>query len=150
MVVVLTPQQMAAKLQALHTDELPALVEAMGDACLNIEGKAKDDCTPGKSRYYRAPYSDDNDPHRQPPHMRDTIEGKVVEVTATSVRGQVGTPKSYSAAVHEGTTKKSMLGGRIDVMQARPFISDNIADEAETTLEILSEATRQVVRRQCI
>jgi len=138
--VIFTPEQMAAKLRALNTEAIPALVEGMKDACLNIEGECKKDCTVGKSRYYKAPYSDDNDPNRKPPHMRDTIEGKVVEVTSNSVTGQVGTPKDYAIHVHEGTSR----------MKARPFISDNIKDQEETTIEILAEAIRNQVRRQCI
>lgn len=138
--VTFTPQQMAAKLQALHTDEIPALVEGMKKACLLAEGKAKENCTPGKSPYYKAPYSDDNDPRRKPPHMRDTIEGKVADVTSSSVRGVVGTPKDYAIHVHEGTSR----------MQARPFILDAITEEENNILEILSESTRQVVRRQCV
>ena len=140
MPITFTPEQMAAKLQALHTDELPALVDAMKKACLNVEGEAKEYCTPGKSPYYKAPYSDDNDPRRKPPHMRDTIEGKVAEVTASSVVGVVGTPKDYAIHVHEGTSK----------MQARPFILDAIKAKEDETLEILGEATRVVVRRQCV
>ena len=138
--VTFTPQQMAAKLAALHTDEIPALVQAMEKACLLAEGKAKENCTPGKSPYYKAPYSDDNDPRRKPPHMRDTIEGKVAEVTASSVRGVVGTPKDYGIHVHEGTSR----------MQARPFILDAIMEKEDNILEILSDATRQVVQRQCV
>jgi sRNA-binding carbon storage regulator CsrA len=140
MTVVYTPAQMAAKLTRLHTETIPALVKGMTDACLNVEGKCKIDCTLGKSRYYKAPYSDDNYPGRKPPHMRDTIEGKVVEVTSSSVRGVVGTPKEYAIHIHEGTSR----------MQARPFISDNIKDEEETTIEILSEAIRGQVRRECV
>lgn len=140
MPVILTPEQMAAKLAALHIDEIPALVPAMEKACLLAEGKAKENCTPGKSPYYKAPYSDDNDPRRKPPHMRDTIEGKVADVTSSSVRGVVGTPKDYAIHVHEGTSR----------MQARPFILDAIKEEQEHILEILSEATVEVVRRQCV
>jgi hypothetical protein len=135
-----TPQQMAAKLQKLHTDEIPALEQAMKKACLNVEGLSKEYCTPGKSPYYKAPYSDDNDPRRKPPHMRDTIEGKVAEVTASSVIGVVGTPKDYAIHVHEGTSR----------MQARPFILDAIKEKEDETLEILGDATVEVIRRQCV
>lgn len=140
MPAVYTPEQMAAKLRALHTDEIPALVQAMEKACLVAEGEAKNYCTPGKSPYYKAPYTDDNDPRRKPPHMRDTIEGKVAEVTASAVVGRLGTPKDYAIYVHEGTSR----------MQARPFLLDAIKAKEDDIIEILSEATREVVRRQCV
>lgn len=140
MTAVFTPEQMAAKLRALHTDEIPALVQAMEKACLVAEGEAKNYCTPGKSPYYKAPYTDDNDPRRKPPHMRDTIEGKVAEVTASAVVGRLGTPKDYAIYVHEGTSR----------MQARPFLLDAIKAKEDDIIEILSEATREVVRRQCV
>ena len=138
--ITYTPEQMAAKLRALHTDEIPALVQAMGDACLVAEGEAKTYCTPGKSPYYKAPYTDDNDPRRKPPHMRDTIEGKVAEVTASAVVGRLGTPKDYAIHVHEGTSR----------MQARPFLLDAIKAKEDDIVGILAEATRAVVRRQCV
>jgi hypothetical protein len=138
--ITYTPEQMAAKLRALHTDEIPALVQAMGDACLVAEGEAKNYCTPGKSPYYKAPYTDDNDPRRKPPHMRDTIEGKVAEVTASAVVGRLGTPKDYAIHVHEGTSR----------MQARPFLLDAIKAKEDDIVGILAEATREVVRRQCV
>jgi hypothetical protein len=138
--ITYTPEQMAAKLRALHTDEIPALVQAMDKACLVAEGEAKNYCTPGKSPYYKAPYSDDNDPRRKPPHMRDTIEGKVAEVTASSVVGRLGTPKDYAIHVHEGTSR----------MQARPFLLDAIKAKEDDIVGILAEATREVVRRQCV
>jgi hypothetical protein len=138
--MLLTPEQMAAKLAALNADEIPALEEAMNKACLNIEALSKDYCTPGKSPYYKAPYSDDNDPRRQPPHMRDTIEGRVKETTPSSVTGEVGTPKEYALAVHEGTKR----------MRARAFILDAINEKKEETLAILGDATVAVIRRQCV
>lgn len=140
MPTILTPDQMAEKLAALNLNEIPALVPAMEKACLLAEGKAKENCTPGKSPYYKAPYSDDDDPRRKPPHMRDTIESGVADVESNSVRGVVGTDKDYSIYVHEGTSR----------MQARPFVLDAIKEEQDNILEILGEATVEVVRRQCV
>lgn len=140
---IYTPEEMALKLQRLTAKTVPAIEKGMLKACLNIEGKAKEDCTPGKSRYYKAPYSDDNDPRRKPPHMRDTITSKVESgggLGGAWVKGTVGTPKEYSLHVHEGTSK----------MQARPFILDNIIDEKDTTLEILGDALADAIREECV
>ena len=138
-----TPEEMAAKLQRLPAKTVPAMEKGLDKAGLNIVGKSKEDCTPGKSRYYRAPYSDDNDPNRKPPHMRDTITHKVEHgggLSGAWVKCTVGTPKDYSLHVHEGTSK----------MQARPFILDNIVDEKDTTMEFLSEALEEAIRQECI
>ncbi len=141
--MIYTPEEMVLKLQRLTARTVPAMEKGMLKACLNVEGKAKEDCTPGKSRYYKAPYSDDNDPRRKPPHMRDTITSKVESGGGLGggwVRGTVGTPKDYSLPVHEGTSK----------MQARPFILDNIIDEKDTTLEILAEALEEEILKECV
>ena len=141
--MIYTPEEMALKLQRLSARSIPAMEKGMLKACQNVEGKAKEDCTPGKSRYYKAPYSDDNDPNRKPPHMRDTITSKVETGGGLSggwVKGTVGTPKDYSLHVHEGTSK----------MKARPFILDNIIDEKDTTMEILEEALADEIRQECV
>jgi len=80
--VILTSEQLQAKLQNIKEDSIPAITKAMNLAALNVEGKAKENCTPGKSPYWKAPYSDDNDPRREPPHMRDVMYSEV-EVSGT-------------------------------------------------------------------
>lgn len=135
----MTPEELQAKLRSLSRDMLPAASAAMEKAVLNVEGEAKRNCTPGHSPYSRAPYSDDNDPHRQPPHMRDTIKGEV-KTAGNSVTGIVGTPKKYALAVHEGTSK----------MEARPFIQDAITAKENETLSILSEGVADAIREHCV
>jgi HK97 gp10 family phage protein len=140
MTVILTPEELAEKLARLQNKMIPGIVKSMEKACLNVEGLAKEYCTPGKSPYYRAPYSDDDNPNRDPVHMRDTIEGKVADVSDNYVAGVVGTPKDYSPYVHEGTSK----------MQARPFILDAITEKQEETKEILSDGVYEVLRSECV
>jgi len=137
--VILTSEQLQAKLQNIKEDSIPAITKAMNLAALNVEGKAKENCTPGKSPYWKAPYSDDNDPRREPPHMRDVMYSEV-EVSGTRVRGIVGNPKQYALYVHEGTSK----------MQARPFIMDAIREKERDTLMILSDAILASIKKETI
>jgi len=139
MVVVLTTEELLQKLSNLKADSIPAITRGMKNAALNVEGKARENCTPGKSPYYRAPYSDDNDPHRIPPHMRDVMYSKV-EVSGNQVRGVVGNPKSYAAAVHEGSPH----------MQARPFILDAIKEKDNDTRALLSQAIEDSLKKECV
>jgi HK97 gp10 family phage protein len=135
----LTADELLQKLDNLKASTIPALQTAMTLAALNVEGESKKNCTPGTSPYYKAPYTDDNDPHRQPPHMRDTIYNKI-QVETASVHGLVGTPKSYALWVHEGTSK----------MQARPFIMDSIVTKDKDTRAILSKAIEDAIKRECV
>jgi len=135
----LTAEELQQKLNNLKAGTIPAIATAMEMAALNVEGESKKNCTPGQSPYYRAPYSDDNDPHRDPVHMRDTIKGTVT-IAGNSVHGLVGTPKEYALFVHEGTTK----------MQARPFILDAIKAKDKDTRAILSKALEDAIKRECL
>lgn len=135
---LLTSDELLRKLNNLSVKAIPAITHAMELAALNVEGQAKKNCTPGQSPYYRAPYSDDNDPNRDPIHMRDTIQGRV-EVAGAGVHGIVGTPKDYAFFVHEGTSK----------MQARPFILDAIIEKDKETRAILSQALADSLRSEC-
>jgi len=136
--MILTAEELLQKLDNLKAGTMPAIEQAMQQAALNVEGQAKKNCTPGQSPYYKAPYSDDNDPRRVPPHMRDTIVG-TVETQGTSVHGVVGTPKDYSLYIHEGTSR----------MPARPFILDAITEKDTETRTILSDALTNLIRSQC-
>ena len=135
---ILTREELLAKLDNLERGMVPAVARYMGTAALNVEGEAKKYCTPGQSPYYRAPYSDDNDPHREPPHMRDVMWSKVT-IKGTVVTGTVGNSKDYSLHVHDGTSR----------MQARPFILDAIITKEAETRALLSEAIVQAIKEQC-
>ncbi len=135
---ILTPEELIAKLDRLQQGMVPALERYMQTAALNVEGEAKRYCTPGQSPYYRAPYSDDNDPHREPPHMRDVMFSKVT-VQGNKVIGTVGNTKDYSPYVHDGTSR----------MQARPFILDAIITKRDETRAILSAGIEQALKEVC-
>jgi len=136
---VLTADQLVQKLDTLKASTIPAIEKAMTLAAMNVEGEAKKYCTPGQSPYYKAPYSDDNNPRRDPVHMRDTIYGRT-QTEANRVHGLVGTPKDYALFVHEGTSK----------MQARPFIMDSIKAKDTETRTILSQAITDALKRECV
>jgi len=133
----ITIEELRKRLRNVQKETIPRVEEAMQTAMNPIVAGAKRDCTPGQSRYYRAPYSDDDDPGRQPPHMRDTIEGHVI-TEKNVVSGIVGTWKDYAIYVHEGTQK----------MPPRPFLLDNIIDNRDNTLEVLSEALGELIQEQ--
>jgi len=136
---VLTADQLVQKLDNLKASTIPAIEKGMLMAALNVEGESKKYCTPGQSPYYRAPYSDDNNPRRDPVHMRDTIYSRV-QTEEPKVHGLVGTPKDYALFVHEGTSK----------MQARPFIMDSIKAKDTETRTILSQAITDALKRECV
>jgi HK97 gp10 family phage protein len=129
MTTILTTEELIQRLRNLPRASVPAVRSGMRTACLNVVGEAKRNCTPGQTPYAKAPYSDDNDPRREPPHMRDVM-GYRVTVSGTTVRGIVGNKKSYAHWVHDGTKK----------MPARSFITDAIKAKQGETRAILSNA----------
>jgi HK97 gp10 family phage protein len=135
--MAITVRELQERLKNLQKETIPAVEKGMQEACNLVVADAKRDCTPGQSRYWKAPYSDDKDPRREPPHMRDTIEGYIVS-TETEVSGIVGTWKHYAPYVHEGTSR----------MPARPFILDNIIDNREEILEILARSLGEVIEKE--
>jgi len=150
--MILTAEELLQKLDNLKAGTMPAIEQAMRLAALNVEGQAKKNANPGTSPYegmvfptkwkggYQggAPYSDDANPNRIPPHLRDSITQEV-QVSGSSVHGVVKTDKPYALPVHEGTSK----------MQARPFILDAVNAKKDETLEILSQGIEDMVRGQC-
>ena len=135
---LLTREELVAKLDNLEKGMVPAVARYMQTAVLNVEGEAKKNCTPGQSPYYRASYSDDNDPHREPPHMRDSMWSKVT-VVGNTVIGTVGNEKLYSLFVHDGTSR----------MGARSFILDAIIAKETETRALLSAGIEQAIKEQC-
>jgi HK97 gp10 family phage protein len=137
--ITMTPEQMAAKLKNISNDMLPAIKKGMRDACKNIEGRAKKNCTPGESPYSRAP------------HITGTLSrsmGSHVEVDGKKIKGIVSAggedskegPVEYASAVHEGTSR----------MAPRPFILDAIIANEKETVEFLSDAIEEAVEAHTI
>ena len=117
----MTPEQLKARLDNLAIKIVPAVAEGMKLAAANVEGRAKLNCSPGSSPYYRAPF--------QTGHLRANIKHDT-QITGRTVTGLVGDPVEYAEAVHEGTSR----------MQGRPFILDAIVSERDTTIDLLSAA----------
>ena len=118
---------------------LPAIKKGMADACLNIEGRARKNCTPAESPYPRAP------------HVTGTLSrsiGSHVEVGSNKITGIVSAggedskegPVEYAIHIHEGTSK----------MTPRPFILDAIIEEEKTTLGFLSDATEDALEAHTV
>jgi len=136
---IMTPEELSLKLGQLTKKAFPAIERGLTNAALNVEGESKQYCTPGKSPYYKAPYTDDNDPRRKPPHMRDVMF-TTVEVSTDQIKATIGNPKNYALAVHDGTTR----------MQARPFILDAIKAKDKETRIHLSDAVYKGLKDQCV
>lgn len=137
--MTMTPEQMAAKLNDLSYAMIPAMKKGMGNACRNIEGRAKKNCTPNESPYPRAP------------HVTGTLSrsmGSHVEVDGNKITGIVSAggedskegPVEYAINVHEGTSR----------MAPRPFILDAIIEEEERTLDFLGDAMEEAVEEKTI
>lgn len=121
--------ELQRKLQNLSKDMLPAIEKAMTTAAMNVEGKAKENCTPGQTPYYRAPFITGT--------MRRSISSKVEVKGYNEVHGIVGAGVEYAIDVHEGTSR----------MEARPFILDAILEKESETVVILSDAMEEAIRR---
>jgi len=124
----MTPEELQRKLSNLSKDMLPAIEKAMRIAAMNVEGKAKENCTPGQSPYYRAP------------HITGTMLRSIssdAKVKGNEVHGIVGAGVDYALDVHEGTSK----------MEARPFILDAIIEKEGETIKTLSDAVEEAIRR---
>jgi hypothetical protein len=116
----MTPEQLAARLAAAAQRIIPSVEKGMDLAALNIEARAKLNCSPGSSPYYRAPF--------QTGLLRAEIYHQT-EVHGNAVQGFVCSPTEYAEAVHEGTSRRA----------GRPFILDAIVSERDATQKILAE-----------
>ena len=127
---IISIEELQRKLSNLSKDTLPAIEKAMTDAVQNIEGKARENCTPGSSPYYRAPHITGT--------MLRSIASKV-DVKGTEIKGIVyagGTKANYAEEVHEGTSR----------MPPRPYILDAITEKESETLDFLSNAIESNLR----
>ena len=115
----MTPAQLKARLDKAAKRIVPSVEKGMDLAALNIEAKAKLNCSPGSSPYSKAPF--DTGLLRAEIYHQTEIHGK-------QVQGFVCSPTEYAEAVHEGTSR----------MQSRPFILDAIVSERDATQKILA------------
>ena len=144
--ITYTPEQMAAKLQRLSAGTIPGIRAGMDQACELVVTRSKENCTPGKSPYYRAPFITGM--------LRDSIDKDVTE-NGKQLIGEIFDPVDYALAIHEGrstSSQKSIVAGGQSISWGgpRPFILDAITEEQDTILEILSAAVTGQVRRECI
>ena len=115
----MTPEQLKARLDKAAKRIVPSVEKGMDLAALNIEAKAKLNCSPGSSPYGKAPF--DTGLLRAEIYHQTEVHGK-------QVQGFVISPTEYAEAVHEGSSK----------MQGRPFILDAIVSEQDATQKILA------------
>jgi hypothetical protein len=153
----LTPEQLERALIKASVFAHDGIVKGMKEAALGVEAKARENCTPGRSPYDRAPYSDDRDSRREPPHMRDVMYSKTIDEGNGVIRGVVGNPKHYALPVHEGhaihygqatlTAIAKYGGGRVGHVPARPFIVDAVIERRDATAAILAGAVLDGLRK---
>lgn len=121
----MTPAQLKARLAKAAKRIIPSVEKGMDLAALNIEAKAKLNCSPGSSPYESAGKL------RGAPFDTGLLRAEIyheVEVFGNTVQGFVISPTEYAEAVHEGTSR----------MQSRPFILDAIVSERDATQKILA------------
>ena len=124
-------EELQVKLRKMSSDMIPTIRKGMTDAVQNVEGKAKENCTPGQSPYYKAPLITGT--------MRRSI-GSKVDIKGKEIKGIVfagGEKANYAEEVHEGTSR----------MPPRPYILDAITEKENETIEFLSDAAEQGIRR---
>ena len=121
-------EELQRKLKSISADMLPALKEAMTDAAMNIEGKAKEPGNCGYDEVQEAPFITGT--------MRRSISSKT-EQKGNEIHGIVGAGVDYAIDVHEGTSR----------MEARPFILDAITEKEGDTLGFISDAVESNLRR---
>lgn len=124
----MTPEELQRKLKEIGKEIKPSLVAGMGKAVLNVESRAKQNCQPGSTPYYRAP------------HITGTLQRSItsqVKETGENVQGIVGTNMEYAQAVHDGTSN----------MPARPFVLDAIVQEQEKTEELMSQSIEEGLKK---
>ena len=115
----MTPEQLKARLDRAAKRIIPSVEKGMDLAALNIEARAKLNCSPGSSPYYRAPF--------QTGLLRAEIYHQT-EIHGKQVQGFVCSPTEYAEAVHEGSSRRA----------GRPFILDAIVSERDATQKILA------------
>ncbi len=124
-------EELQTKLRNLSLSMVPALQKGMTDAVQNIEGKAKENCTPGSSPYYKAPLITGT--------LRRSIASKT-DTKGNEVIGIVhagGEEANYAEEVHEGTSR----------MPPRPYILDAITEKENETIDFLSDAVKDGIRK---
>jgi HK97 gp10 family phage protein len=137
-----TAAQLCKKLEKIPKATAPALQKAMGTCVLHAESKAKENCWPGTSPYWKAP-------HRTG-RMRRSITSRV-DVNkgsrSVSIRGLIGIIAAtfgddggikvfYPLFVHEGTSK----------MKARPFLLDAALATRDKNIKLLVLTLQQAVK----
>jgi len=116
----MTPAQLKTRLAKAAKRVIEDTHTGMQKAALNIEGKAKLNCSPGSSPYGKAPFDTGL--------LRAEIYHEV-EIHGNTVQGFVISPTEYAEPVHEGSSR----------MQGRPFILDAIVSERDATVKFLAQ-----------
>jgi len=130
----ITPEELQRRMRKLSEATKPALLKGMTDAAMNVETKAKENCTPGSSPYYRAPHVTGT-MYRSIASKADIRRNEVVGIVHAG-----GEKANYALDVHEGTSR----------MPPRPYILDAIIAEKNNTLKFLSDALEGGIRRHTI
>ena len=116
----MTPEQLKARLAKAAKRVIEDTHTGMQKAALNIEARAKLNCTPGSSPYPDAPFD------------KGLLRAEIyhaVEIHGNAVQGFIISPTEYAEPVHEGSSRK----------YARPFLLDAIVSERDATQKFLAE-----------
>lgn len=116
----MSSQSVKSNLRRIKTATPQAMRSKVATACIGIVAKAKANCTPETTPYFRAPLKTGN--------LRRNNE-YVAELNPTSKRcvGVVYNNTEYALFVHDGTSR----------MQARPFLWDAVVACMPETEELV-------------
>lgn len=123
----LTPAELSRILANVPKRIRAETLAAMKTAAALCEAQAKDNCTPGKSPYDRAPYITGTLSRGNHSYVQEFNDGAtIVGFVANSVR-------EYNLHVHEGTSR----------MKARPFLLDAVRMQQDNVQTILSAGIKE-------
>ena len=127
-----TIPELKQRLYELNKEIVPRMKETFDSRiCPRVEAKAKENCTPGMSPYWKAPFDTGL--------LRASITTDAY-VSENLVIATLSNPLDYASFVHDGTSR----------MPPRPFLLDAVIDSRDQTWQdiadtlgvILKEATK--------
>ena len=124
-----TIPELRQRLYGLNKEIVPRMKETFDSRiCKRVEKTAKENCTVGKSPYYKAPYDTGT--------LRANIQAEAF-VSENMVIATLGDPVWYTGLVHDGTSK----------MPARPFLLDAILVNNEKNWQDIADTLTGVLTK---
>lgn len=139
---IISPEELMRLLKQIPIEIQAEVESGMEKAAMIVERRAKLNCHPSSTPYYKAP------------HITGTLQASIagiVEKEGNSIMGIIHVDPShtnpisqssvmeYAPFVHDGTSK----------MEARPFLLDAINSEQDKVVSIVSESVINALKKVC-